>query len=220
MNKFAIGGVGVFIILVLIHICKITWQTASLNAKQVEASIHVANLIRASQSYIKENNKLPQTTKDLSKYLNIVACAKDDPDFCKNEPYISHNDDEIKRWFSPSGNYIFEIQPYEGTFFILATPTGKIKQTGYGVKGFSGLAGGTKVIELKSYENNLEFDFTIENYIDKNPYREAQNREEKFLLCYKNAQSEKDLNLRTKKENKCQRERFSNYPKLRDSFKD
>ena len=49
---------------------------------------------------------------------------------------------------------------------------------------------------------------------------ESQNREEKFLLCYENAQSEKDINLRTKKENKCQRERFSNYPKLRDSFKD
>ena len=193
MKKSLFGGVGFFFILVLIHICKITWQTSSLNSKQKEASMEVSKLIQASQSYIEEYKKLPQTTKDLSKYRTIVGCAKDDPEYCNNEPYINHKDDEIKRWFSPSGNYLLEIKPYEGTFFILATPTGKIKQTGYGVKGFSGLAGGTKMIELKSYENNLEFDFKI--------YKKSEFN---FLMnCIYNLQHIKDPVLKSRYEEHC-----------------
>jgi len=42
----------------------------------------------------------------------------------------------------------------------------------------------------------------------------------KFEKCYKKAIMEKNPSLRNKKENKCQRERFSKFPKLRDSFRD
>lgn len=216
MNKFAIGFLGIFLIYIFIDIVKKNINYAGSKALQLSASMQVANYIKSSQAYIKEFKKLPVTAKDLAEYIVITGCVRDDPDFCRKEPPINHSSDEIKTWFGPTGNYQFEIENSEKTFYITAKPTGKNKEKLYGVIGYSSSEGNTKVFDL----NYAGDDFTIENYLYKNPYRESQNREEKFLLCYENAQSEKDINLRTKKENKCQRERFSNYPKLRDSFKD
>ncbi len=51
-------------------------------------------------------------------------------------------------------------------------------------------------------------------------FEEMFDPEIKFRKCYEKAIIEKNPSRRIKKENKCQRERFSNYPKLRDSFKD
>ena len=187
-------------------------------AKSVQKSaiIELQTYIASSKAFLSENNKLPKNTREVSTYTSVKGCKKDIPKFCRKNQPLDYSGIKLKKWFNSSGYYQIEIKNKADTVYFLAKPTGYIRKYGYGVVASLDQSGNGKVIDLPFKGD----DFGIENYKYKFPSRKSQNRYEKFLLCYENAQSEKDINLRTKKENKCQRERFSNYPKLRDSFKD
>ena len=100
----------IYTILTVVYIMP-AFKNASMKAKQMEASTTLSSLIKSSGAYVKEYGKLPVSTKDLGEYMNIYGCTKNNSKFCKTEiPPIDYSNIHRTMWFSPTGNYKYEIK--------------------------------------------------------------------------------------------------------------
>ncbi len=148
----------VVIIGILSAIAVPSFQTASLKARQREASVIVSTYIKAAQAYKAEYGLDARTAGDLKHYVSVNECTAvvDEIEVCKNAtPQIV--EDEDRAWNGVNGYYRFYMEYEEGQslgnrVYILAAPHGSTShvRNGYGVAGC--YRASTGAVAITNYE--------------------------------------------------------------------
>ena len=116
---------------------------------QNEASAYISSFLKASQAFFSEYGKLPNTSKDIGKYINVSGCKKNNRRFCLNSAVENYSDSAITKWYLPSGSNEIEMKSENEQNIFIAIPTGKFKKKGLAVSGcFNSKNGKTNILKM------------------------------------------------------------------------
>ena len=133
----------VVIIGILSAIAVPSFQTASLKARQREASVIISTYMKAAQAYKAEYGLDARTAGDLKHYVSVNECTAvvDEIEACKSTtPQVV--EDTSRKWITTNGSYMIQMYTEQGQsagnrLFIWAAPHGSTSyvRNGYGVAG-------------------------------------------------------------------------------------
>ena len=138
----------VVIIGILSAIAIPSFQNASDKAKQKEPAVLIASYLKAAQAYYTEYGMLPQYTSHLGQYVSVIACRRNYPAYCKNNPTRDYTTLNSNSWTTPDGYFDIYMRIIGGSLTFRAMPVPVYQNAGFGVSGcFNPQNGSTRVVE-------------------------------------------------------------------------
>ncbi len=138
----------VVIIGILSAIAIPSFQNASDKARQKEPAVLISSYLKAAQSFYAEYSTIPQNTRDLGQYMTVVACRRNFPAYCKNNPPRDYTNLTSISWTTPDGFFDIYMRIRSNKLTFRAMPVPVYVNSGYGVSGcYNPQTGATRVVE-------------------------------------------------------------------------
>ena len=138
----------VLIISILSAIAIPSFQYASDKAKQKEPAVLISSYLKAAQAFYSEYSNLPQNSRDLSVYMTVVACRRNFPAYCKNNPPRDYTTLNSNSWTTPDGYFDIYMRRRGNDLTFRALPVPAYQNSGLGVSGcYNPQSGATRVVE-------------------------------------------------------------------------
>ena len=138
----------VVIIGILSAIAIPSFQNASDKARQKEPAVLISSYLKAAQAFYGEYSNLPQNSRDLGVYMTVVACRRNFPAYCKNNPPRDYTTLNSNSWTTPEGFFDIYMLIRNNKLTFRAMPVPVYVNAGYGVSGcFNPQTGATRLVE-------------------------------------------------------------------------